>query len=151
MTSLSSSNSWTPQNFSPISSELLGLDLPVQTRFYQQMFLIRVVEERLLELFSQGQIFGTTHTSIGQEANAVGVLNALDREKDIVWSNHRCHGHFLASANSATFLVMIDGFVAIVLFIVYRLPQLWQCLIFLCLGRLCIQPLISQFFHFLLC
>ena len=105
MTSLSSSNSWTPQNFSPISSELLGLDLPVQTRFYQQMFLIRVVEERLLELFSQGQIFGTTHTSIGQEANAVGVLNALDREKDIVWSNHRCHGHFLAYSGEVEGLI----------------------------------------------
>lgn len=74
----------------------LGLELPIAVRFYQQMMLIRLIEERLLELFSQGLLFGTTHTSIGQEANAVGVVNALDRERDIIWSNHRCHGHFIA-------------------------------------------------------
>jgi acetoin:2,6-dichlorophenolindophenol oxidoreductase subunit alpha len=95
-----------PQNFAPKIVELLGLNLPIQTRFYQQMVLIRIVEERLLELFSQGQIFGTTHTSIGQEANAVGVLNALDRDKDIVWSNHRCHGHFIAYSGE------IEGLIA---------------------------------------
>lgn len=74
----------------------LGLELPILVRFYQQMMMIRLVEERLLELFSQGLLFGTTHTSIGQEANAVGVVNALDRDRDIIWSNHRCHGHFIA-------------------------------------------------------
>lgn len=74
----------------------LGLELPIAVQFYQQMMLIRLIEERLLELFSQGLLFGTTHTSIGQEANAVGVVNALDRERDIIWSNHRCHGHFIA-------------------------------------------------------
>ncbi len=39
--------------------------------------------------------FGTTHTYLGQEADAVGVLQLL-QEDDIVFSNHRCHGHFLA-------------------------------------------------------
>jgi TPP-dependent pyruvate/acetoin dehydrogenase alpha subunit len=92
-----------PQGFRPPGSmltdeaaDLLGFNLPLETRFYQQMKLIRLVENRLLDLFSDGLLFGTTHTSIGQEANAVGVLNALDRETDIVWSNHRCHGHFIA-------------------------------------------------------
>lgn len=75
---------------------LLGFELPLEVRLYQQMMLIRLVEERLLDLFSQGLLFGTTHTSIGQEANAVGVVNALDRDRDIIWSNHRCHGHFIA-------------------------------------------------------
>ncbi|MFO1496846.1 MAG: thiamine pyrophosphate-dependent enzyme [Verrucomicrobiota bacterium] len=60
------------------------------------MLLIRRVEEKLLELFSQGKINGTTHTSIGQEASAVGIMAALDCSRDIVFSNHRCHGHFLA-------------------------------------------------------
>lgn len=74
----------------------LGLDLALETRFFHQMTLIRSVEERLLELFSEGALAGTTHTSIGQEANAVGILNAIDRERDVVWSSHRCHGHFIA-------------------------------------------------------
>ena len=49
----------------------------------------------MLERFSSGVFYGTTHTYLGQEANAVGVL-AHRNEGDIVFSNHRCHGHFLA-------------------------------------------------------
>jgi TPP-dependent pyruvate/acetoin dehydrogenase alpha subunit len=62
---------------------------------FRQMLLIRRFEERLLELFSLGKLFGTTHTCIGQEAIAVGVLNHFNK-KDIVVSNHRCHGHYIA-------------------------------------------------------
>jgi TPP-dependent pyruvate/acetoin dehydrogenase alpha subunit len=39
---------------------------------------------------------GTTHTYIGQEADAVGVIGHLDPERDVVFSNHRCHGHYIA-------------------------------------------------------
>jgi len=60
------------------------------------MVVIRRVEETLLELFSAGKLVGTTHTCIGQEADAVGVVSALDPERDVVFSNHRCHGHYLA-------------------------------------------------------
>ena len=49
----------------------------------------------MLEEFPKGRFFGTTHTYLGQEANAVGVLSHL-AAGDIVISNHRCHGHFLA-------------------------------------------------------
>jgi len=63
---------------------------------YAQMFLIRRFEETLLDLFAQGEISGTTHTSIGQEADSVGVAACLDRERDVIVSNHRCHGHYLA-------------------------------------------------------
>jgi TPP-dependent pyruvate/acetoin dehydrogenase alpha subunit len=65
------------------------------------MTLIRQTERLLLDLFQQNRIFGTTHTCLGQEANAVGVINALDRARDTVWSNHRCHGHFLAYCGQA--------------------------------------------------
>ena len=65
-------------------------------RRYAQMFLIRRFEETLLEMFSEGKLVGTTHTCIGQEANAVGVVGALEPSRDIVFSNHRCHGHYLA-------------------------------------------------------
>ncbi|MCL5958542.1 MAG: thiamine pyrophosphate-dependent dehydrogenase E1 component subunit alpha [Chloroflexi bacterium] len=63
-------------------------------KLYYQMALVRRFEERVLELFSQGELFGTTHCCIGQEANAVAVLSHL-RDEDIVVSNHRCHGHYL--------------------------------------------------------
>lgn len=61
--------------------------------------LIRAVEERLLSLFAEGKLFGTTHTCIGQELCAVAVIGALDLDKDIVFAPHRCHGHFLAYAD----------------------------------------------------
>jgi TPP-dependent pyruvate/acetoin dehydrogenase alpha subunit len=62
---------------------------------YQQMVKIRRFEEKGLEALKQGLIFGTMHTAIGQEADAVGVISCLQSD-DIVVSNHRCHGHFLA-------------------------------------------------------
>ncbi|HPH96148.1 MAG TPA: thiamine pyrophosphate-dependent dehydrogenase E1 component subunit alpha [Anaerolineaceae bacterium] len=62
---------------------------------YRQMLLIRLFEEMVLEQFSRGVFSGTTHTSLGQEANAAGIISQL-AEEDIVVSNHRCHGHFLA-------------------------------------------------------
>lgn len=58
------------------------------------MFLVRSFEELLLKLFSEGKIFGTTHTYVGQEAIAASVISNLDKD-DIVFSNHRCHGHYL--------------------------------------------------------
>jgi TPP-dependent pyruvate/acetoin dehydrogenase alpha subunit len=73
--------------------------------FYRQMYTIRRLEETLLSLFSKGLLFGTVHTCIGQEACAVGVINALDRDRDIVWSNHRGHGHFLAYCDDAEGLI----------------------------------------------
>ncbi|WNO54192.1 thiamine pyrophosphate-dependent dehydrogenase E1 component subunit alpha [Stakelama saccharophila] len=63
---------------------------------YMLMSLIRQFETKLLDLFSQGLLSGTTHTCIGQEANAIALMAAIDKDIDTVWSNHRCHGHFLA-------------------------------------------------------
>src|SRR3989344_4884385 len=56
---------------------------------------IRRVEEKICELYSQQEMRCTVHISIGQEATAVGVCAALDK-KDMVFSNHRSHGHYLA-------------------------------------------------------
>ena len=68
----------------------------ISTNLYKSMFLIRRTEEMLLDLFGKGELFGTIHTSLGQEAIAVGVLSNIDISKDLVFSNHRCHGHFLS-------------------------------------------------------
>jgi TPP-dependent pyruvate/acetoin dehydrogenase alpha subunit len=64
-------------------------------QFYRSMVQIRRFEEAVLDNFQTGVFFGTTHTYLGQEANAVAVMSCL-QEQDIVFSNHRCHGHFLA-------------------------------------------------------
>src|SRR5262249_23200481 len=57
--------------------------------------LIRSVEERLLALFAEGKLFGTVHTCSGQEWTGVAVATAL-QEGDLLFSNHRGHGHYLA-------------------------------------------------------
>lgn len=67
---------------------------------YERLYTIRRFEESVLENFPKGVFFGTTHTYLGQEANAVGVLSCL-QPGDVVFSNHRCHGHFLAYGGDA--------------------------------------------------
>lgn len=66
------------------------------TDLYRNMYRIRLFEEALLDLFSLGVLRGTVHTCLGQEGCAVGVISALDPVRDVVSSNHRGHGHFLA-------------------------------------------------------
>ncbi|HSF83800.1 MAG TPA: thiamine pyrophosphate-dependent dehydrogenase E1 component subunit alpha [Anaerolineales bacterium] len=66
---------------------------------YQELYRIRRFEETVLDYFPKGIFTGTTHTYLGQEANAVGVLSHLEAD-DIVFSSHRCHGHFLAYGGS---------------------------------------------------
>ena len=62
---------------------------------YQSLVLIRRFEERLSYLFAAGKVPGTAHFCLGQEATAVGAIAALEAS-DLVTSNHRGHGHFLA-------------------------------------------------------
>lgn len=61
----------------------------------RQMLLIRRFEERCVEFYSLGKIQGFLHLYIGQEAVAVGAMQALRPEDNIV-SNYRDHGHALA-------------------------------------------------------
>jgi len=63
---------------------------------FRQMLTIRMTEETLLDLFSRGELRGTIHTCVGQEACAAGVAGALEPARDVVCSNHRGHGHYLA-------------------------------------------------------
>ncbi len=59
------------------------------------MHRIRAFEEKVDELFMRGEVHGTTHLSIGEEATAVGALAAL-RSDDYITSTHRGHGHCIA-------------------------------------------------------
>lgn len=59
------------------------------------LLLIRHFELKLLDLFAEGGLSGTTHTCLGQEYVPVAVSPLLDL-RDFVFSNHRGHGHYLA-------------------------------------------------------
>jgi len=62
---------------------------------YRGMLRIRMVEEKIAQLYSEQEMRCPVHLCIGQEAIAVGVCANLLKE-DYVMSNHRSHGHYLA-------------------------------------------------------
>ena len=59
------------------------------------MYRIRKIEEHISKVYPDQQIRCPVHLSIGQEACAVGVCEALNL-KDQVYSGHRNHAHYLA-------------------------------------------------------
>ena len=63
------------------------------------MLEIRLFEEKVQELFMQGQIEGTTHLCQGQEAVSVGAVGALEA-RDYLTITYRGHGHALARGMS---------------------------------------------------
>ncbi len=62
---------------------------------YARVLRIRRFEERVGQLFSQGQLPGFVHLYIGEEAVAAGVCASL-RDDDYIVSTHRGHGHVIA-------------------------------------------------------
>ena len=58
----------------------------------RRMVRIRLFDERASKMVKRGQIPGTVHTSIGQEAQVVGACMALG-DDDYMTGNHRSHGH----------------------------------------------------------
>ncbi|GAB4239007.1 MAG: alpha-ketoacid dehydrogenase subunit alpha/beta [Stanieria sp.] len=67
----------------------------IKNRIIRKALLARRLEEKLLELYSQGKLFGTVHTCIGQEFSGAVITEFL-QPGDSIFSNHRCHGHFLS-------------------------------------------------------
>ncbi|HEX6211198.1 MAG TPA: thiamine pyrophosphate-dependent dehydrogenase E1 component subunit alpha [Methylomirabilota bacterium] len=68
-------------------------------QMYAGMLRVRLFEERVRALFAHGRIPGFLHTSVGQEATAVGAAVAL-RPDDYVLSTHRGHGHLVAKGGA---------------------------------------------------
>jgi len=63
--------------------------------FYYDMLRIRLVEEKIAEIYPEQEMRCPVHLSVGQEATAVGVCNALNKS-DFALSTHRSHAHYLA-------------------------------------------------------
>ncbi len=73
------------------------MELPKETykSIYKTMLRIRMVEEKIAELYPEQEMRCPVHLCIGQEAVAAGVCANLSRN-DYVMSGHRSHGHYLA-------------------------------------------------------
>ena len=68
-------------------------------RMYRQMVAIRQFETQVNELYTRALMPGLAHLYIGEEAVAVGICEALEKN-DYVTSTHRGHGHCLAKGAS---------------------------------------------------
>lgn len=62
---------------------------------YRLMIRIRLLEEKVNDLYLKGYVPGTIHLYKGEEAVAVGVCCALELD-DVILGTHRPHGHAIA-------------------------------------------------------
>lgn len=82
------------------STDLGGLAEAQALDLLHEMVRVRRFEERCVELYSAAKIRGFMHVYIGEEAVAVGAMQALKPE-DAVLSTYREHGHALVRGVSA--------------------------------------------------
>jgi len=80
---------------------LTGLTREHGLELLRDMIRIRRFEERCAELYGQGKIRGFLHLYIGEEAVAVGALQAI-RPEDAVVATYREHGQALVRGIPAT-------------------------------------------------
>ncbi|HEX9016960.1 MAG TPA: thiamine pyrophosphate-dependent dehydrogenase E1 component subunit alpha [Chloroflexota bacterium] len=73
----------------------MEIDRETLLEMYRRMVRIREFELTAIDLFKRGQVKGTVHPYIGQEAAGVGVCMALRRD-DLIAGTHRSHGHNIA-------------------------------------------------------
>lgn len=75
-----------------------------KNKIFEKAIFIRCLENFLLEQFAKGALNGTVHTCVGQELTPVVIAQHL-KEYDKVFSNHRGHGHYIASGNPSDKLI----------------------------------------------
>ncbi|MCW9034156.1 MAG: thiamine pyrophosphate-dependent dehydrogenase E1 component subunit alpha [Rhodospirillales bacterium] len=71
----------------------------IRIKLFKELVCVRKTEQTLAERYKQQEMRTPTHFGIGQEAVAVGVCSALNRD-DVVYSHHRSHNHYLAKGGS---------------------------------------------------
>ena len=84
-----------------IAPERLEVDRDHGLHLLRELTRIRRFEERCVELYSAAAIRGFMHLYIGEEAVAVGVMQALTAD-DAVVATYREHGHALVRGLPAT-------------------------------------------------
>lgn len=71
----------------------------IYARMFRTALLIRMVEEKIIDIYPTDKIQSPVHLSIGQEAVAAGVCDAL-RLDDLVYATYRSHGFYIAKGGS---------------------------------------------------
>lgn len=71
---------------------------------FRQALKIRLVEEKIIELYPFDKIQSPVHLSIGQEAVAVGVCEQL-RDEDLVFITYRGHAFYIAKGGDLALMM----------------------------------------------
>ncbi|MEM9139366.1 MAG: thiamine pyrophosphate-dependent dehydrogenase E1 component subunit alpha [Pseudomonadota bacterium] len=79
-------------------------DAAQRRAIYRAMLRIRLAEERIGVRYAEQEMRCPTHLCIGQEAPPAAVCAHL-RPQDLVFSNHRSHGHYLAKGADLTAMI----------------------------------------------
>lgn len=80
------------------------MDKETLLRWYRQMVLIRSFEQKCSELYQQGKIGGFLHLYIGQEAVAVGSINARQQNDHLITA-YRDHAHAIMAGTEIKYLM----------------------------------------------
>lgn len=75
-----------------------------QLTLFRSMLRIRRIEEAIADRYAEQEMRCPMHLCIGQEAIAVGVCAALSAN-DVMFGNHRAHGHYLAKGGNLNAMV----------------------------------------------
>lgn len=87
----------------------MGPEIERGLKLYRSMLTIRHFEEAAIKARLDGEMRGSMHPYIGEEAIAVGVCSALRRD-DFIASYHRGHGHCIAKgADPARMMMELFG------------------------------------------
>lgn len=78
-----------------VNQALAGASSALVERLYRSLYRIRRVEQEIARIYLSDKIKSPVHLSIGQEAVATGVCEALDAE-DVVFGTYRGHAMYLA-------------------------------------------------------
>jgi len=73
-------------------------------RFYRSIYLIRKIEEEIARIYPTDKIKSPIHLSIGQEAVAVGVCEALNTS-DYVFPTYRGHATYIAKGGNVKAMI----------------------------------------------
>nr|MDQ3000917.1 thiamine pyrophosphate-dependent dehydrogenase E1 component subunit alpha [Fibrobacterota bacterium] len=75
------------------------MEKPTALRLYDEMVRLRLIEERVAELYLEQEMRCPVHLCIGQEGVATGISASLGHQ-DYAMSGHRSHGHYLAKGGN---------------------------------------------------
>ena len=87
-----------------IADRFKDLEKSKKIEILKKMYQIRYFENEVEHFILKGEIYGTCHLYIGEEANAVGAISAI-RHNDWIVSHHRGHGHCIAKDSDLNFMM----------------------------------------------